>query len=470
MNAWKKNRGITRRLLVKGDLVLESPAHFGGDSNSLTDMPVLLDPLENRALLPGSSLAGALRAYLRQRDVGYRRQSLSNSLDRQMFDGMTDGEGDQSYLIIHNALARGGKPGMELRDGVMIDPSTRTAEDEKKFDFELLQAGLVFPLQFELLLTRENQHALVEAFCIALQGFERGEIALGARKHRGFGKCSVKNWQVADFDLSRPAELGAWLKRDERAYKSATSMSSFLQYNGNRDARELLEISGKFLLSTPLLIRSTSAKPISPDAVHLRSTRDGKNTPIISGTSIAGVLRGHTLRIANTLQISDSTGLVEGIFGPKLEKGVNNARASRIWVDETVIARHQDAGWVQNRVKIDRFTGGSYTTALFDEQPYFPDSDEVSLSFRFEDPQPREIGLLLLALKDMWLSDLPLGGESSVGRGRLAGKNLKIRWQRPAQVQEWEIRITENGKIKVTGSEVDALEAFVTALRGGQHE
>jgi len=36
------------------------------------------------------------------------------------------------------------------------------------------------------------------------------------------------------------------------------------------------------------------------------------------------------------------------------------------------------------------------------------------------------VGLLLLLLKDLWTGDLPLGGESSVGRGRLKGKTASL--------------------------------------------
>ena len=34
--------------------------------------------------------------------------------------------------------------------------------------------------------------------------------------------------------------------------------------------------------------------------------------------------------------------------------------------------------------------------------------------------------MLLLLLKDLWTGDLPLGGESSIGRGRLRGLEAKL--------------------------------------------
>ena len=70
---WQASRQIVERILVCGNLVLETPACFGnGETDSLTDMPLALDPLEGRALLTGTSIAGALRAYLREREWGHR--------------------------------------------------------------------------------------------------------------------------------------------------------------------------------------------------------------------------------------------------------------------------------------------------------------------------------------------------------------------------------------------------------------
>lgn len=45
----------------------------------------------------------------------------------------------------------------------------------------------------------------------------------------------------------------------------------------------------------------------------------------------------------------------------------------------------------------------------------------MELRIAVDRPGPCDIGLLALALKDLWLGDLPLGGEVAVGRGVFAG-------------------------------------------------
>jgi CRISPR/Cas system CSM-associated protein Csm3 (group 7 of RAMP superfamily) len=118
---------------------------------------------------------------------------------------------------------------------------------------------------------------------------------------------------------------------------------------------------------------------------------------------------------------------------------------------------------VQNRVSIDRFTGGARETALFNERPAFGGDDtELTLEVRLLNPQDHEIGLLLLLLKDLWTGDLPLGGEVGVGRGRLKGKWATLTLQRDGGTQEW--KIVANGRGLTIDGDRNELEQFVRAL------
>ena len=58
------HRFIRERWIITGKLELTSPAHFGsGESDSFTDMPILLNEVDGRPLLPGTSITGALLNY-----------------------------------------------------------------------------------------------------------------------------------------------------------------------------------------------------------------------------------------------------------------------------------------------------------------------------------------------------------------------------------------------------------------------
>ena len=66
----RTHRAIVERWVIRGQLVLQTAAHFGaGEAGDYTDMPLLLDE-RGQPLLPGTSIAGALRNALRERQLG----------------------------------------------------------------------------------------------------------------------------------------------------------------------------------------------------------------------------------------------------------------------------------------------------------------------------------------------------------------------------------------------------------------
>ena len=483
------HRFITERWVVTGKLVLETPAHFGnGDADPLTDMPLLVDETSGAPLLHGTSIAGALRNYLRERDMGYGKKEKSGSLVSRLFGRIRgDDEGDQSPLIVFDAP--GISAGLELRDGVAISPETRTAEDKKKFDMELLAAGSSFDLRFELAANKDNTKELCGALATALQGLQDGQITLGARKRRGFGQVRVEGWQVWRYDLQKKEGLLAWLASEREWDKDwpelpGKSLAEKLQATINQtDKREIARLEAFFSIDGTLLIRSGFGESDSgPDLVHLHSARDGgKPTPVIPGTSWAGVLRHQALKIARTvsdnkqamdkdmkplwkddkkekpLLISDV--FVEGLFGPsEIKPGEKNVRASRVEVRETVV--ENTSSLVMTRVKIDRFTGGAFESALFTEQPVIgkPGVKNVRMDLTLRNPREAELGLLMLLLKDLWTGELPIGGEAGVGRGRLQGFSASL----SCLEGDWQL-LADGDQVRVT-PDASELERFVQAF------
>ena len=124
----------------------------------------------------------------------------------------------------------------------------------------------------------------------------------------------------------------------------------------------------------------TASCPKDRITVHLASRRSDQNkpTPVISGTSLAGAIRGRAYRIVNAMKGEATSvdlvdNLVDGIFGRRhVGSGKNKPKptGSRLLVREAVI-KNGISDRVQNRVKIDRFTGGAYAKALFSQQPDF---------------------------------------------------------------------------------------------------
>jgi len=377
--------------------------------------------------------------------------------------------------MLDDALAQPVVP--EIRDGVRIDARTRTALEGFKFDAELLPPGTVFPLRFELLLERDQRATRLEALVLALQGLEAGAIRIGGRKTRGFGRCSVAGWRMALFDLHDKAQLQDWLTLDEATHpilapavphKPVREWETLVGQPTPQDARELLSLTAHFQLASPLLIRAElplGESDEQPDFVHLR---DALGRPVLSGTSLAGALRARALRILNTLGQSQAApdSLLNRLFGKDMQQHKQQPTASRLIVEEAIIV--DSAPLVQNRVSIDRFTGGALDTALFSEAPQV--GGAVTLTLHIRNPEPPEIGLLLLLLKDLWLSDLRLGGASSIGRGRLQGRSATLtRRQSNSDRLLAELAQHDDGTLKIEGDRVE-LEEYVRAVAQGRSE
>jgi CRISPR/Cas system CSM-associated protein Csm3 (group 7 of RAMP superfamily) len=470
-------RKITERLFIEGALVLETPAHLGnGDAEALTDMPLLRDTVSGRPLLCGTSIAGALRAYLRAYEHGHQGSERQGDRVERLFGTVRGSESAQSWLIVDDALGK--SPGVELRDGVRLDHETRTAQDKKKYDLELLQAGTSFDLSFELLLSEENDdESLLRSLALALRGLERGEIGLGMRKRRGLGSCRVTSWSVRRYRMTQPQELVAWLEDDRDKTREGMEIVQLLEVDVQEidDARRTFNLDAEMRLTSSLLIRSSAGGPEAPDMVHLRSPRPGKEdpVPVLTGTSLGGAVRARALRIAKTLLPEEDEGeraqaLVDGMFGPLIDGADDVPAGSRVITYETPVTGRTDR--VQQRVKIDRFTGGAYPQALFAQQPLFgSDASHVNVRLALLDPQEAEIGLLLLVLKDLWTGDLALGGEQSVGRGLLAGREATLTLTEPGRTVTWTLKQQEDGALAVVGDGDPAtLEGYVRALNDGR--
>jgi CRISPR/Cas system CSM-associated protein Csm3 (group 7 of RAMP superfamily) len=515
----RKSRCIEQRIVVEGELVLQTPAHFGdGNSDNFTDMPLLVDAADGLSpLLTGATLGGALRAYLWSREQGDRQAdpkprvkpitAEEKSLTEVLFGGFKQhDDGEQSALIVDDARSK--TYSMQFRDGVRLDPQTRTAyigrpegddgqirEKGHLFDMQVWSAGTSFPIRLELLLSapkRDKDEAddvyeqrkaaqftkIKKALLMALQGLSDGGITLGGRKNRGYGRITVNNWHVKTFDLMSKTGLVDWLETGNRPLQTApvdklTQTETFKQFENEdlTDRREYFRMEATFKLDGSLLIRANGLPGShSPDMVHL-SDHEGK--PVLSGTSVAGALRQRARRILNLVNPNQSSQWLDELFGnEKMENRIREGKvekhyyASRLIVEETQIMEPQ-FDLVQNRVAIDRFTGGALDTALFNEQPVFgrPDT-RLFINITVRQPEKRDIGLLLLLLKDLWTGDLPLGGEVSVGRGRLAGETAVLTYKQTGKTEEWRLIEGENKQIRVETESVMPLQLFVDALHG----
>ena len=446
MSAHYENaRVIGRRICLGGVLRLTAPCHLGsGDPDATSDRPLMRDS-NGRPYLAGTALGGILRSTLAAED---------KHLAADLFGGdWGDEDGVQSRLVVFDApIAQEGPVVTELRDGVKIDNQTGTAADKKKYDIELLPVGTAFRLTLELDLFGDSDKdaLLLTGLLRLLLALEHRHIRLGARTRRGFGRVEVVlgpervAWQLEEYDLQTVDGLRAWLGRELDGLPSGWPTGVTADFENTEKLASYWRLATpapagvpgfhatmQLAISGSLILRSGGHDGGDADSIHLHRIElpaDGtepKVVPVLSGTSLAGALRAQCLRIAQT--IAGSRGgravqLVEDMFGPEVVTGERGAFASRVWVDEAPI----EGGRIlrHTRVSIDPWTGGAKESLLFTEDVQFGGS--VALWLRLDHDAEAderqtltERALLVFGLRDLATGLFAVGGEDSVGRGRL---------------------------------------------------
>jgi CRISPR/Cas system CSM-associated protein Csm3 (group 7 of RAMP superfamily) len=464
-----KARPLVARWQLLGRLELLTAAHLGGGEGEGIDKVLLRDAKEGHPLLPGTTLAGALRGALADHLEGFGTKEAGNVAE--LFGGGRGrDEGAQSPLIVFDAMFKGAK--IELRDGVAIDPETGTAEDHKKYDYEVLPAGSSCDLRLELVVSDPAQEQTqLKLLCAALEALEAGQVSLGAKRSRGLGRLKV-SWSARRFDLSDAKGWLEWACSDHEPrlgpvlapLKKALADAGEKVSGAVEDKRGVARIKLTLEVEHDLLIRSVGETPDGEDVQHLHSG----GRPVLPGTSLAGVLRGQALRIARLVRDpqGDAEAWIDRLFGPRIV-GVRSPgtemKASRLRVGEGTLQKGS-MDRKQVRVAIDRFTQGTVDTALFEERPLV--GGEVVLPLELRSPEPGELGLVVLVLKDLLSGRLAVGGTSSVGRGFLKG-SAEVVWRRPGESEVKEVKVTLKPGEAPSGDR-EALEAEIAAFRRGE--
>lgn len=483
-NAWFETpRPVAKRLAVTGTLELVSPARTGGtDSLDLTDRPLLRDH-KGMPFLPGTTLAGLLRSYLNDLTGGGNKGSGETALLFGCRWGKDDEE--QSPLIVDDAFLDPEQNGeSEIRDNVRINPGTGVAQKGMKFDGELLPKGTRFQIGFELLLPEDNskESELISLLVTVLKGLEKKKISIGGRTRRGLGRCKAAAWKYRIFDLSNKEGMLAWIGAgggvsagwpdvpEAPLNKSIAELANVLSVSAIRADKEVrdMTISIKAVCPASFLTRAYGYSPDGADAesLHrLKKVGSSQKEPVISGESLAGALRHRALKIAATLQGNPENtkvrNLVDNLFGRDMSKEVKEPSASRVWTRESVLEGPKTLR--HTRISIDSWRGSAMKHMLIEEDALF--ASNVELKWHIEKPEEHEIGLMLCLVKDLFTGDLPLGGETGIGRGIFYGISASIAI--PSQSGEKHVVSLEGdgkGGLKVAEGSTETQDYF-NALR-----
>jgi CRISPR/Cas system CSM-associated protein Csm3 (group 7 of RAMP superfamily) len=314
--------------VITATLTTRTALHIGsGEGNDLTDALLRRDAA-GQPFIPGTAIAGALRALLTRLAPRLgSRPCAALTDDTQSCDcavchlfgdvNPSDAAPEAapsaaSRLLVFNATPLGNLPRPLIRDGVGIDRVTGAAAraGSVKFDLEVLPARAQFALRMELRDPSEEDERLLAA---GLAEWQEGRMWLGGRVARGLGALALSNLEYQILPLDDPEHLLDFLK-DDRPWEQAKPQPGWLQTqlealrpapgpdSPQGTARTWVTVTGILQAQGPLLTNDilTSGATGFDHAPLLAQWGDWTN-PVLTGAGLRGVLRSHAERIARTL-------------------------------------------------------------------------------------------------------------------------------------------------------------------------
>lgn len=410
---------IIEKIVVQGTLHAVSPLLIGsGEREEAHDVDTyVLKNMDDIPFIPGTSLAGVLRSYVR---------SLSQDMEQHLFGWIdTKNQGRQSAVAISDVLLQHAE--IVQRDGVRIDEYTQTAIKGAKYNYEVVEAGAQGT--FSMTITLRGVHAAyktaIENMVENLVAYLRTGFSVGAQTTKGLGLVQIANVTGAYYDFSKPQDVMDWFLGKQPATISKGAVKA-------EKTADTFYVDAQFSLKSSLIIRDYDTKEQTKNGNEVHAvSKKSLDRYVIPGTSVKGVLRHQAMKCLRHL------GLDEDDYMEKINQlmgfadGQGHKQKSRFYVQEIYLDKGV-AEKEQTRNRIDRFTGGTIDTALFTTKPIWQQKQgEATVHMHYEIHQCKEweAGLALLLLRDLWIGRAALGGEKSIGRGTLQGVSATITYQ-----------------------------------------
>ncbi len=481
-------QALGSRIVISGTCVARTPVHVGGATDDpRTDLPFAVNG-HGQLYIPGTSLAGALRAWC--------ARAFAEPVVTCLWGGPLYGRNDQgrrttaghaSHVVVEDAPVQPPPGGGThdrgiIRDGVGIGAYLGTAADGLKFDRAILPAGSSFPIVLQAELPAAGcalQRAQLGYMCDALAG---GAIRFGAAKTRGLGRVQLSEpLTIREHRLDTAEGMLAFLRR--RTDQTATDPSGIGRAITGEQLKEAapdlrprelprLDVAIDWHPAGPLMVKSELVG-FALDAVPLVEPWHERMTMLLPGSSIKGVLRHQTERILATLGAPPRLGrdLISYLFGTAGQRNAKTAArddqqepseplpglgalavddcrsASTLtdaaWRDillapsaEILPGRLENTPWRDFapafHVAVDRWIGGAADGLLFavlepSEVTWQPIELGLDLCRLPADRHLPALALLLLVLRDLADGRLALGYGANRGFGAFAVDAVRVR-------------------------------------------
>ena len=450
------------RITIEADSPLSISS---GEKSPLTDAPVLRD-VHRLPFIPGTSLAGVIRHALPSEEL---QQTLMG------WQSPTGGEGSRLIISEAKILDSRGRavdgiapieedPLLEAYSTLPIRQHARighrgATEMRGKFDEEVVLKGTRFCFDMELISSVEEADSSDEALLRIIDTINSDLFRIGGGSRKGFGKVRIVRALHRRLDLRQPEELSLYLAKSSCL---SAEWEGFAPYT----PREIEEReSDRYLLTlrpvdfiffgSGLGDSEADKRYVTEQQIVWEGDRatiiDAEQMILIPSSSVKGALSHRTAFHYNKQQgvaadslpegaaiedyVGQKNGAVALLFGTAGEESGEGCSRGHVLFSDVLLKRPEATeDHVFNHVRIDRFTGGAVSGALFSEKAVYAVEEEITLEVTIDkhalESEDRErvsgaLSALESAMKDLCGGMLPLGGSVMKGNGRFYGSITK---------------------------------------------
>lgn len=439
-----------------------------GNKNVMTDSEVALD-VNGLPYIPGTTIAGIIR------------HSLSDAVARKFFGYQDKKDGQGSMLILSEAKMIGADGNvvdgirnidfeedkfyqyfkeLPIRQHARINEKGVT-EKTGKFDEQIVYKGTRFCFEMEMVAEEDDMYA--DMFNSVLNQLYSSSFRIGSGTRSGFGEIEVVSCQKKDYDLTQSEDRKSYINKSSSL--AAPWEGDKYEFTNNSEQWDRYELSltptDFFMFGSGFGDEDVDMKPVEECYIkwngHKPEFVKSSQVVLIPASSLKGALAHRVAYYYNVLQqvyadklqpeeIKEHTGknneAVKALFGSEGEKNdttkkMENQQRGNILFSDIIENVGTQESKIMNHVAIDRFTGGAIDGALFSEKATYTKDHTYTTTLLVNTSAVSDEKIknsLELALKDVCLGMLPLGGGVNRGNGTFTGllklNGEEVKWEK----------------------------------------